>query len=80
VYRYEQHCPVARAAGATLHPGQPPETDVRVAGTLSGLAGAWLGAQSRLRAVRDRTVVFPGAVRTVLACVGVSRHARRETA
>jgi DNA-binding HxlR family transcriptional regulator len=70
-------------SGTTLHPGRPPEADVRAVCTLSGLAGAWLGRQSWLRAVRDRTVVFsgaPDAVRTVLACVGVSRYASRETA
>jgi DNA-binding HxlR family transcriptional regulator len=71
-------------SGATLHPGSPPRgADVRLACTLSGLAGVWLGRQSWLRAVRDGSVVFtgrPDAIRAVLACVGVSRYATRETA
>jgi DNA-binding HxlR family transcriptional regulator len=70
-------------SGATVHPGLPPRPDVRVECTLSGLAGAWLGGQSWLRAAQDHTVVFTGPpelVRTVLTCVGVSRYARRETA
>ncbi|MFC4857738.1 winged helix-turn-helix transcriptional regulator [Actinophytocola glycyrrhizae] len=71
-------------SGATVHPGKPArQADVRLACTLSGLAGAWLGRQSWLRAARDHTVVFtgaPDAVRAVLACVGVSRYASRETA
>jgi DNA-binding HxlR family transcriptional regulator len=68
-------------SGATVHAGPPATADVRVTCTLSGLAGAWLGRQSWSRAVRDHSVVFtgpPGAVRAVLACVGVSRYARRE--
>lgn len=70
-------------SGATVHPGRPARADVGIAGTLSGIAGAWLGSHSWLRAVRDHTVVLsgpPGAVRAVLACVGVSRYASRETA
>ena len=71
-------------AGAVVHTGTPPDApDVRLACTLGGLAGAWLGRQSWLRAVRDGSVVFTGrpeTVRAVLACVGVSRYATRETA
>ncbi|MFI7673638.1 winged helix-turn-helix transcriptional regulator [Actinophytocola sp. NPDC049390] len=71
-------------SGATVHRGAPPRgADVRLACTLSGLAGIWLGRQSWLRAVRDGSVVFtgqPDTVRAVLACVGVSRYATRETA
>ena len=71
-------------SGATVHTGAPPDgIDVRLACTLSGLAGVWLGRQSWLRAVRDGSVVFtgqPDAVRAVLACIGVSRYATRETA
>lgn len=71
-------------SGAVVHPGTPAgRADVRLACTLSGLAAVWLGRESWLRAVRDGSVVFTGppeAVRTVLACVGVSRYASRETA
>jgi len=70
-------------SGATVHSGRAARADVRIECTLSGLAGAWLGRQSWLRAVRDHTVVLtgpPDMVRAVLACVGVSRYASRETA
>ncbi|GAB1510588.1 winged helix-turn-helix transcriptional regulator [Actinophytocola sp. KF-1] len=71
-------------SGTAVHTGSPPGgADVRLACTLSGLAGVWLGRQSWLRAVRDGSVVFtgpPDAVRAVLASVGVSRYATRETA
>lgn len=56
-------------------PAEPP--DVRLLCTLSGLAGAWLGQQSWLAAVRARSVVLVGsaaAARDLLACVGVNRY------
>jgi hypothetical protein len=59
--------------------GDPPVgwADVRLLCTLSGLAGVWLGGQSWLCAARERTVMFvgpPHTVRSVIACVGVSRY------
>lgn len=64
--------------GASVHGDASAEqADVRLMSTLSGLAGVWLGSQSWLRAVRERTVVFVGPahlVRSVIACVGVSRY------
>lgn len=65
------------AAVRSVAPREP--ADVRLLCTLSGLANVWLGRQSWLDAARGRTVVFVGAptmVRTVIACVGVSRYAR----
>lgn len=63
---------------AAVH-GEPPmsKADVRLLSTLSGLASVWLGGQSWLHAARERTVMFvgpPHAVRSVIACVGVSRY------
>lgn len=53
------------------------QVGVRLLCTLSGLAGVWLGNQSWLLAVREQTVMFvgpPHAVRSVIACLGVSRY------
>lgn len=65
--------------GATIHTDSAEEqADASLVGTLSGLAGVWLGHQSWLRAVREHTVVLvgpPDTVRSVIACVGVSRYA-----
>lgn len=64
--------------GASVHRDVPArQADVRMLCTLSGLAGVWLGNQSWLRAAREQTVMFVGpthAVRSVIACVGVSRY------
>ena len=66
-------------ASASVHGDRPVrQADVRLLCTLSGLASVWLGGQSWLHAARERTVVFVGpshVVRTVVACVGVSRYA-----
>lgn len=68
--------------GASVHGDAPvARADVRLLCTLSGLANVWLGNQSWLRAAREQTVVFvgpPQAVRSVIACVGVSHYAVRE--
>jgi hypothetical protein len=64
--------------GVSLHDTLAEQTDVRLLCTLSGLASIWLGNQSWLHAARERTVMFVGsrhAVRSVIACLGVSRYA-----
>jgi DNA-binding HxlR family transcriptional regulator len=64
--------------GASVHRAAPERrADVRLLCTLSGLANAWLGGKSWLDVAHEQTVMFvgpPHAVRTVIACVGVSRY------
>ncbi len=64
--------------GASVHratPGGRP--DVRLICTLRALSAVWLGEQSWADAAREQTVMFagqPSAVRSVIACVGVSQY------
>ncbi len=65
--------------GATAQP-RTRDTDatVRLAGTIGGLAAVWLGHQTWLQAVRERTLVLSGnraAVRSLIGCLGASRYA-----
>jgi len=65
--------------GATAYP-RTRDTDatVQLAGTIGGLAAVWLGHQTWLQAVRERTLVLSGnraAVRSLVGCLGASRYA-----
>lgn len=70
---------VLSPAAATVHDTAPArQPDVRLVGTLSGLAGVWLGKRSLTDAVYEQTVVFSGpagAIRSLITCIGVDRYA-----